>query len=381
MKDSEQKISRQMRQSGRLFFNFIVIFTIFLTPVVSQPQNLLNNPQKIVVDSKRNQLLVSNFKTGDIVQIDSTNKQSYFLEDADFVDGLEIVGDTIFGIGNNRHISAYNLETKEKVMDFTFPGNRNNYLSSIVSDSAGHLFISCPFLNTIYKLRIKDGAWWIFAQNNGLNQPNGILLEREKNRIVVIDDSPKPSLIHSISLTDSSVATLASTDFKRPDGIVRDRDGNYYVGGYYLQGIYKFNPDFSNPVLFYKGSNFVYPTYSPLDNSILVTLYEINSWKRISVLTEVEQSSLMPDHFMLYQNYPNPFNPSTTIKYRLENQSFVKLQITNSVGETVSILTEGIKRSGVHEILFDADRLPSGIYFVSLINGGSIQTKKMILLK
>jgi len=290
----------------------ILSFLMFIA-FVSNAQNLLRGPQKIVIDAKRNLLLVSNFDSGDLVQIDSVGNQSLFVTGADFVDGLEIVGDTIYGIGSNRVIHAYNLETKELVWNLTIPGNPSKYLSSITSDSAGHLFISCPQSNEIYKLRISDQAYWAFASNNGLNKPNGILLEKEKNRIVVIDDSPSPSLIHAISLTDSTVSTLATTQFSSPDGITRDKYGNHYVGGYYLPGMYVFDPDFSKaPVLFFTGSHIVYPTYDPSDHSLLVTYYESNSWGRVPLSTKGTSSQNLSGDPILYPAYLNPGNSLRT---------------------------------------------------------------------
>jgi hypothetical protein len=260
----------------------IFIFAAFL----SNAQNLLNTPQKIVIDEIRNRLLVSNYNTGSIIQIDSSGNQSYFIQGANFIDGLEIVGDTVYGVGKNRKIRAYDLVTKQLVMNLKIKGSSYNYLSSITSDSAGHLFISCPRLNIIYKMRISDQSYWVFAEANGLNGPNGILLEKEKNRIVVIDDSPSPSKVNAISLADSTVSILTTTTFTNPDGIVRDQDGFYYIGGYYLPGIYKINPDFSGePALFFEGSNMVYPTYNGKNHSLLITYYNQNNWGEIPLAT------------------------------------------------------------------------------------------------
>jgi len=267
-------------------------------------QNLLNGPQKIILDKEHNRYLVSNFNTGDIIQIDSFGNQDYFVQAANFFDGLEIVGDTVFGIGQNRKITAYNLTTKQLVMGITLPGSTNNYLSSITSDSAGHLFISCPALNTIYKFRISDQAYWVFAENNGLNRPNGILLEKENNRIVVIDDSPNNSTIHAISLSDSTVSDLMTNNFNCPDGIIRDNNGFYYVGGYYLPGLYRIDPDFSGePELFFESSHLIYPTYYETNNSILVTLYGDGDWAEIPVEENVldEPESIVYDS--VYNRY------------------------------------------------------------------------------
>ena len=266
--------------------NSIVVLSGLLLCLISTngyTQNLLNGPQKIVIDAQRNRLLVSNANTGDLVQIDSAGNQSYFVREADFIDGMEIVGDIVFGVGNNRKIRAYNLLTRQLVLDLTLPGKPDNYLSSITSDSAGCLFISCPQLNEIYRMRISDHLYWVFASNNGLNKPNGILLEKDKNRIVVIDDSPN-STIHAINLADSSVSSLYSTSFQSPDGIIRDDSNNYYVGGYYLTGIFKIDPRFSNAAeLFFQGTTMVYPTYDARTHSILITHYDDNTWERVPV--------------------------------------------------------------------------------------------------
>jgi flagellar hook capping protein FlgD len=197
---------------------------------------------------------------------------------------MDIVGDVVYGVGDDCKLYGYNLDTEQQVLDVSFPTGAGVYLSSVTSDSTGHLFISCPALHTIYKFRLSDESYWIFAEGNGLNRPNGILLESENNRIVVIDDSPSTSIIHAISLSDSTVTDLMTNNFDRPDGIVRDVVGTYYVGGYYLPGLYRFDEDFSQPPeMFFAGSHMVYPTYDPSDHSLLVTYYGDHSWGRVMI--------------------------------------------------------------------------------------------------
>jgi hypothetical protein len=366
-----------------LFISIILFF-----PTICVAQNLLSGPQKIVIDAVRNRYLVSNYYTGDIVQIDSAGNQSYFVQGANFIDGLEIVGDTVYGVGNNRNVRAYDLATKQLVMNLTITGLNTNYLSSITSDSSGHLFISCPRLNIIYKLRISDQSYWVFAEANGLNGPNGILLEKEKNRIVVIDDSPSPSKINAISLADSTVSTLTTTTFTNPDGIERDKNGFYYVGGYYLPGIYKFDPDFSQPpVLFFQGSHIIYPTYNVKNHSLLITYYNANSWGEVFIPpTGIKNQVDFPKEFSLYQNYPNPFNPTTTFRFALPQAGNVSLEIYNSAGQLVRTLVSGSLEAGIHNIQWNATndagvRIASGIYLYKLQAGSHVQVKMMILLK
>jgi hypothetical protein len=364
-----------------------IILLVVISTTLSQAQ-LLNGPQKIVTDAKRNRLFASNGNDGKLVMIDSTGTQRHFIDTAGFIDGLEIVGDTIYGVADNRVIKAYNLITKQLVMNITLTGGvSTNYLSSITSDSAGHLFISCPDLNAIYKLRISDRTFWTFAQNGGLNRPNGILLERDKNRIVIIDDSPPPSMIHAISLLDSTVSNLDTTTFNSPDGIVRDKNGYYYVGGYYLTAIYRFSPDFSGlPVPIFSGSHMVYPTYDYNDHSLLITFYDANTWARIFLPVGINDPEEHIKDFQLNQNYPNPFNPSTNIKFLIFKNSFVSLKVYNILGVEVATLVNEKLPAGTYETRFSVNsltnkQLTSGVYFYKLETNGFSETRQMILLK
>jgi uncharacterized protein (UPF0218 family) len=85
--------------------------------------------------------------------------------------------------------------------------------------------------------------------------------------------------------------------------------------------------------------------------------------------------------FYISQNYPNPFNPITTIIYQIPNESFVSLKIFNSIGEQIATLINEVKTEGLHEVNFDANNLPSGVYFYQINAGRLNQVRKMLLLK
>jgi hypothetical protein len=88
-----------------------------------------------------------------------------------------------------------------------------------------------------------------------------------------------------------------------------------------------------------------------------------------------------PSGFKLFDIYPNPFNPSAVIKYELPKTGFVSLKIYDILGNEISILEEGIKQAGSHEITYNATNLASGIYFVKLETDEASVSKKMILVK
>ncbi len=97
--------------------------------------------------------------------------------------------------------------------------------------------------------------------------------------------------------------------------------------------------------------------------------------------TSVNEVSNVIRSFVLEQNYPNPFNPSTTITFSINADQFVTLKVFNAIGEEVKTLINGKLATGVHKVNFDAQGLSSGFYIYRLESSGSVQAKKMILLK
>ncbi len=88
-----------------------------------------------------------------------------------------------------------------------------------------------------------------------------------------------------------------------------------------------------------------------------------------------------PEAFLLNQNYPNPFNPTTNINYEIPSTDYVKLTVYNALGQKVQILVNGMQAAGKHAVSFDASGLASGIYYYKLINGSSVQVRKMVLMR
>ena len=107
-------------------------------------------------------------------------------------------------------------------------------------------------------------------------------------------------------------------------------------------------------------------------------------WRRplSEMVTDIEdQSSEVPSQFILEQNYPNPFNPSTTISFSLPSSEFVTLKVFDVLGNEIETLVNEEKPVGSYEITWNAEDLPSGIYFYKIQSGSFGETKKMLLLK
>ena len=88
-----------------------------------------------------------------------------------------------------------------------------------------------------------------------------------------------------------------------------------------------------------------------------------------------------PNMFALYQNYPNPFNPSTTIEYSLAKAAKVDLSIYNVLGQKVATLVNSRQSAGIQQVVFDASKLSTGVYFYRIQADDFVQVKKMLLMK
>jgi hypothetical protein len=66
------------------------------------------------------------------------------------------------------------------------------------------------------------------------------------------------------------------------------------------------------------------------------------------------------------QSYPNPFSNFTTIEYELEHSANVNLSIYNHLGQRVADLVDGTQVTGTHQVQWDAEGLPTGIYYYRL---------------
>lgn len=96
---------------------------------------------------------------------------------------------------------------------------------------------------------------------------------------------------------------------------------------------------------------------------------------------QLNNNRIMNSDYTTVSNYPNPFNPTTTIKYQLAESGNVRLVVTNSLGEEVNVLEEGLMEAGEYSVVFNSENLPSGIYICSLVTNRGITSNKMLLLR
>lgn len=102
------------------------------------------------------------------------------------------------------------------------------------------------------------------------------------------------------------------------------------------------------------------------------------------IVTNMEngiQEDILPRSIVLHQNYPNPFNPSSVIQFDIPQSSHVTITVFNILGQKVDALLDKEMQAGYHSIVWNAEQLPSGIYFYQLSSGTTNLIKKGILLR
>ncbi|MAG50188.1 hypothetical protein CL621_00940 [archaeon] len=119
-------------------------------------------------------------------------------------------------------------------------------------------------------------------------------------------------------------------------------------------------------------NNFCYPYPSCISDHII-------TWQ--DCLLSVENNySINPLTYSLGAPYPNPFNNSVTIKYNVPMYSNIFLKVRDISGKQIKTLFDGSPLPGAYNVTWNAEKVSSGIYFISLIKDNTIVETKIVTL-
>jgi hypothetical protein len=111
------------------------------------------------------------------------------------------------------------------------------------------------------------------------------------------------------------------------------------------------------------------------------TVYGIDQVFQTGAVTSAGDPVIRPDGYALDRNFPNPFNPSTTITYTLPVTARVAVKIFDLHGRDVATLVDAVAQPGQHQVEWNADGLPTGIYFCRYSTGSFVQTMKLLYVR
>jgi hypothetical protein len=93
------------------------------------------------------------------------------------------------------------------------------------------------------------------------------------------------------------------------------------------------------------------------------------------------EAELQPSSHVLLQNFPNPFNPATQIIYSLPEASHVEVNVYNLRGEVVAMLVNEAQEMGSHTVVWNAEKVGSGVYLIRIRTGRFESMKKCLFVK
>ena len=96
--------------------------------------------------------------------------------------------------------------------------------------------------------------------------------------------------------------------------------------------------------------------------------------------------SSLPVEFTILPAFPNPFNPSTTLRYGLDKDSHVTIEIYDITGQLISTLLNEEQSLGWYTLVWNGTnqqgtQVPAGIYLNRIISNNEVKTTKLMFLK
>jgi hypothetical protein len=137
-----------------------------------------------------------------------------------------------------------------------------------------------------------------------------------------------------------------------------------------------------------EGENVKLEIWKKSDNSI--ETISIENWiegsdiytsNGIAIAGDVRFNNSMEMGYELYSNFPNPFDSQTTISFFVPENGNVSIAVYDLVGNMVEELTNNNFEPGMYNLLFEADNIAQGTYFVRMQAGNTMLTKKMDVVK
>lgn len=360
----------------RLLTGTFVLFLIFIESASAQ---LLSFPESVGFDSLNSRYLVSNWYSGNLVEIDEEGTQSNFLTGARCYAGICIVDSCVYVACKSLGVRGFNLFTGEMTMDIQVPGT--TLLNDIAADTSGNLYLSDPQVHKIIRVRISDQEVSTFVEE-GILVPNGMIHDAENNRMILVS-ARNNSPIQAIDLADSSVTIIRYTSYDILDGITRDGEGYYYISSWGSSSVYRFDPDFDGTPIIVSNHE-EQPadiSFNFRDNILAVPIFYNHYVDFVQIEPTAVDEPDTPNHIAAVANYPNPFNSSTTIEYTLAASSNVTIEIYDILGRRVETLVKANLAAGQLRTVWDADGMSSGIYLCRIRAGGYVGTNRMMLLR
>jgi hypothetical protein len=300
--------------------------------------------------------------------------------------------DVEYVIHEGANLISYSHATSQNIED-ALPEEVQQNIWAIFGQNMSVMNINGNWLGSLNSFEGGQG-YWVIASDNFVfeyNQPEGITRLADHNMLPEVPEDFKYYQSVEQSFYFVKDINLENTDIQKGDWIVA-YNGDVVVGARMWNGEYT-----DIPAMGYDASDENTFGYCKKGDVPVFKLHKANSLQIIDLVSSdiqewnsnqafvVELTGLeLPLEVSLDNAYPNPFNPSTTIRYNIpEGGMHANLSIYDLRGRLIVELVNEFKESTFdgHKVVWDASSMASGVYFIKLSAGSSIQTQKIMLIK
>jgi len=246
---------------------------------------------------------------------------------------------------------------------------------------------------------LPDDSTYTFSWGEDINQ----LDMRFENKYIYkneIIDIPEFEFSQSINQSFYLIKNITFTNNISENGILLANYNNIIVGARYWNGIYTDIPVMG------KDNSIQTENYVISDEIPNFTYYDIETGLIHELYSNVELAPFSSNTFNIIENmffrenknsdskksnnhaenifkpvFPNPFNSNTRFEIELKEKRFVILNVYDINGKLVEQLENKFLEIGSHYFNWDANKFPSGLYFVKLITEDYNITQKLVYLK
>jgi DNA-binding beta-propeller fold protein YncE len=224
----------------------------------------LKNPESVLYAPKQDMLFVSNIdgkpdekdQKGFISKVSPSNGsiiELNWITGLNAPKGMVIYNNSKLYVSDITDLVEIDIANGKIIKRFNAPGSA--FLNDVASDNKGNIYVSDTGTNTIYKLdtNVKDNtSLQVWLQNPELNGPNGLHVDNNKNKLIVVslgsDLSKSGAGMKVVDLENKTLSSLGKEGRTTPigglDGIESDAtETHYYVTDNPAGKVYTVNAD------------------------------------------------------------------------------------------------------------------------------------------
>lgn len=218
----------------------LLLFGFSLLAALPLQAQSFNSPESVEYDARRHRWLVSQNGSNRLnTYHPATGTLALFSTSiSSGPHGLATIGDTLYACDGGR-IRGFDLATGTEVFNVNLNGT---FLNGLTSDGRAYLFATDFSTKKIFRVNTRTGSFNQMATTT--RTPNGIYYDGAHRRCVFVTWG-NGAAIQALSLTDSTVSTLANTSLGNIDGITRDPAGNWYVAAWSTNALHRFDSTFT----------------------------------------------------------------------------------------------------------------------------------------